>query len=90
MVVNIPIVSQIGFIPFTILANGIYKRADAICAVSNTYVNQALEVNKRGEKLSKILYVITVASTMPFFKSIIRELVDMGNKMFLRIDNGFT
>ena len=47
MVVNIPIVSQIVFMPFTVLANGIYKRADAICAVSNTYVNRALEVNKK-------------------------------------------
>ena len=47
IVVNIPIVSRIGFLPFKILANGIYKRADAICAVSNTYVNRALEVNKK-------------------------------------------
>lgn len=47
MVVNIPIVSRIGFLPFKILANEIYKRADAICAVSNTYVNRALEVNKK-------------------------------------------
>lgn len=47
VVVNIPIVSRIGFLPFKILANGIYKRADAICAVSNTYVNRALEVNKK-------------------------------------------
>ena len=31
----------------SILANEIYKRADAICAVSNTYVNRALEVNKK-------------------------------------------
>lgn len=47
MVVNIPLISNIGFAPFKILAEGIYKRADAICAVSDTYVSRALRVNKK-------------------------------------------
>lgn len=47
MIVNIPIISDILFSPFTMLANGIYKRADKICAVSETYVNRALSVNKK-------------------------------------------
>ena len=47
MIVNIPVVSKVGFAPFTFLADEIYKRADAICAVSDTYMNRALKVNKK-------------------------------------------
>lgn len=50
MIVNIPIVSRLGFLPFTMLANDIYKRADAICAVSDTYCNRAKSVNDRVKK----------------------------------------
>lgn len=42
MVFKLPIVSDIVFAPFNFLANGIYKRADEIIAVSDTYVNRAL------------------------------------------------
>lgn len=45
MVLNIPIVSKILFMPFELQANGIYKRADEIIAVSQTYVARALKVN---------------------------------------------
>lgn len=47
MIINLPVISNILFTPFSILANGIYKRADAICAVSDTYVNRALKVNPK-------------------------------------------
>ena len=47
MVVNVPVVSQIICAPFKILANGIYKRADAICAVSDTYCRRAVRVNRK-------------------------------------------
>lgn len=47
MVLNIPVVSDIIFAPFTWLANGAYKRADEIVAVSDTYVKRALKVNKK-------------------------------------------
>lgn len=47
MVVNIPVISDICFAPFTVMANGIYKRADAICAVSDTYCQRAANVNKK-------------------------------------------
>lgn len=46
MVFNIPIISNIIFTPFRFLANGIYKRADAICAVSDTYSQRAAKVNR--------------------------------------------
>lgn len=47
MIVNIPVLSDIAFAPFKALADGIYKRADAICAVSDTYCQRALSVNKK-------------------------------------------
>ena len=50
MVFNVPVLSQIIFAPFNFLANGIYKRADGICGVSDTYCERALKVNKKCKK----------------------------------------
>lgn len=50
MVFNIPIVSQMVFSPFRFLANNIYKSANKICAVSDTYAKRALEVNSSCNK----------------------------------------
>ena len=50
MVFNVPVLSQIIFAPFNFLANGIYKRADGICGVSDTYCERALNVNKKCKK----------------------------------------
>ncbi len=47
MIVNVPVISDIVFLPFKIMADRIYKRADAICAVSKTYVDRAMSVNKK-------------------------------------------
>ena len=47
MVVNVPLLSDIAYAPFKSLADGIYKRADAICAVSDTYCRRAAAVNKK-------------------------------------------
>ncbi len=47
MIVNISVLSDIGFAPFKVLANDIYKRADAIVAVSQTYADRAMSVNKK-------------------------------------------
>lgn len=47
MAINIPIISDVMFFPFSVIANGIYKRADEIIAVSQTYVDRALGVNKK-------------------------------------------
>lgn len=44
---NIPIISSLLFFPFKLIANSIYSKADDICAVSETYVNRALSVNKK-------------------------------------------
>lgn len=47
MVLNIPVLSNIIFAPFKFIANEIYKRADKIVAVSETYCNRAQSVNKK-------------------------------------------
>lgn len=47
MVVNVPVLSSVVFAPFKKLANGIYKRADGICGVSDTYCQRAESVNKK-------------------------------------------
>lgn len=50
MVFDIPIVSNLLFTPFKRIANKIYSSADEICAVSKTYVERALGVNKNVTK----------------------------------------
>lgn len=47
MIVNIPIINSIVFLPFRLIAKGIYKRADSICAVSDTYCQRALKDNRK-------------------------------------------
>ena len=62
MVINIPIISSLLFAPFTILANGIYKRADAICAVSDTYCERAKQANKKGANTCTVYLGTELAS----------------------------
>lgn len=54
MALNIPIISSIVFKPFTILVNGIYRRADSICAVSDTYCKRAQKVNKKVQNTTPV------------------------------------
>ena len=56
MVFKIPIIKDIVFLPLTLKANYIYKNADDIIAVSETYANRASQVNKKyNNKLSVFL-----------------------------------
>lgn len=50
MVFNIPIISNLIFFPMKKQADYIYSRADEIVAVSETYCNRALKVNKKTKK----------------------------------------
>lgn len=50
MVFNIPVLSNVLFYPFMKIANSIYKGADEICGVSQSYVDRALSVNRKCEK----------------------------------------
>lgn len=47
MIVNVPLISKLLFLPFTFVANLIYKSADSVCAVSQTYLNRGLLVNEK-------------------------------------------
>lgn len=47
MVFRMPLISNLLFAPFKLLANKIYKQADEVIAVSDTYVDRALSVNKK-------------------------------------------
>lgn len=49
MVLNIPVVSKLIFLPFKWMANKIYQKADDIVAVSQTYVDRVLSVNTKCE-----------------------------------------
>jgi glycosyltransferase involved in cell wall biosynthesis len=55
MVFNVPIVSDIIFYPMKISANYIYKNANKIIAVSDTYKNRALKVNHNKDGLTVFL-----------------------------------
>lgn len=56
MVFHVPVLSSAVFFPFRVLANCVYKKADAICAVSKTYADRALCVNtKCSEAVSVFL-----------------------------------
>lgn len=48
MVINIPVISDLIFSPMKLKANRIYSSADDIVAVSKSYVNRALQVNKKN------------------------------------------
>ena len=50
MAINIPILSDVLFSPFTRRANEIYRNADDIIAVSDTYLKRAKRVNNKVEK----------------------------------------
>ena len=50
MVVNIPVISDVGFAPMNAQANAIYRQADEIVAVSQTYCDRALKVNQKVKK----------------------------------------
>lgn len=62
MALDIPVISNLAFFPSKRKADGIYKRADAICAVSQTYVNRALQVNKSCEKGQAVYIGINLAN----------------------------
>lgn len=50
MIFSVPIISDIVFFPMLKEENYIYSNADEIVAVSDTYVNRALSVNKNCDK----------------------------------------
>lgn len=56
MIFNVPVIRDIIFYPMTRQANYIYKNADEIVAVSQTYVDRALQENKKT-RLGHSVYI---------------------------------
>lgn len=54
MIFNIPIIKNLLFMPMRRKANYIYRAADEIISVSNTYAERALQVNKKCNKAQTI------------------------------------
>lgn len=50
MIFNVPVISNLVFYPFNKTVDRAYAAADEIIAVSQTYVNRALEVNSKVKK----------------------------------------
>ena len=66
MVFNIPILSDLIFLPMQRRANYIYKQADEIVAVSETYANRAIKVNNKC-KNPTIVYLGTEKDTFDIY-----------------------
>ena len=47
MVLNVPVVSDLAFLPFRVMADRIYRQADGVAAVSESYCQRALRVNRK-------------------------------------------
>lgn len=62
MVLKIPYVTDVLFKPMEIQANKIYSLADEVVAVSETYANHAMKVNKKC-KDAKVVYLGTEKET---------------------------
>ena len=62
MVFNVPVISDVIFAPFKHRADEVYKRADAVCGVSETYVGRGLRINKK-DKTGHVVFLGTSLAT---------------------------
>ena len=81
MILNVPVLSDIIFYPMIKKANYIYSHSDEIVAVSQTYVDRALKVNK---KLNKGLSVF-LGTDLRYFDKCAKENKVMYNDNLIRI-----
>lgn len=71
MVVNIPMISDIGFFTMTKKADFIYAAADEIIAVSQTYLERGRKVNEKVK--GKVVYLGTDKDTFDTFATNVKE-----------------
>lgn len=77
MVVNIPVISDVVFKPFVRMADNIYKRADVICAVSDTYSKRAAYAKNTEEYNTVFLGTeLDVFDSFARYKPIIKKRSD--------------
>lgn len=68
MVFNVPVLSGLVFLPMQRQANFIYSSSDEIVAVSQTYANRALRVNRKCKK-ARVVYLGTDKNVFDKFAS---------------------
>ena len=69
MVFNIPIISDMIFYPMRKKADFIYSTADEIIAVSQTYAERALKVNRKCKKA----YAVFLGTELSYFDQLVEE-----------------
>lgn len=69
MAFRVPVLSPAVFAPFKRIADGIYRRADAVCAVSQHYVDRALSVSEK----CKTGHVVFLGTRLETFDSNVKE-----------------
>lgn len=81
MVLNIPIISNILFYPMMKKANYIYSHSDEIVAVSQSYVNRGLSVNKNVKKGLSVF----LGTDLNYFDKCAKENCKKFNDKLIRI-----
>lgn len=78
MVFNIPVISNLIFYPMKVKADNIYKNADYIFAVSETYAQRALKVNSKYKE-KKVVYLGTDLKYFDKCKEFSKEIKNKDN-----------
>lgn len=76
MVFHVPVLKDILFYTFKREANYVYSRADAIVAVSQTYADRALKVNK----MCKTALPVFLGTDLQYFDDLKKENTELKNK----------
>jgi glycosyltransferase involved in cell wall biosynthesis len=74
MVFHFPVISKLIFCPMRLQANYIYRQADEIIAVSQTYVDTALRVNNK----CKTGYSIFLGTELDYFDRLVKKYKVIG------------
>lgn len=77
MIFNIPIISDMIFLPMNRKANYVYKNADSIIAVSETYLDRAKKVNRKSDT-NKVIFLGTDKEKFDSYKNEV-ELIKSDN-----------
>lgn len=76
LIINIPVVSSIGLAPMKKKADTAYSMADALVAVSETYLNRALMVNRHSHHNLTVF----LGTDLDYFDSVSSERLDSVTK----------
>lgn len=82
MVFKVPVMSEVIFAPFKHRADEIYKRADAVCGVSETYVERGLSVNRKC-RTGITVFLGTDMSTFDEYAKEYPVLIKQNNEVWL-------